>query len=340
VEQPNTSFADLGGVLFNSTLTTLIVWPAGQSGDYVIPASVTALADAAFEDCAQLVSVTIPTAVNGIGMATFRNCPSLISIEVSPSNSLYSSTDGVLFNKDKTLLLQYPCGKQGPAAVPASLTRLGPSDAFFGCSGVTGFTVDPASTIFSTLDGVLFSKDGSVLVRFPPGRAGAYEIPNGVTTMDGYAFSSCAGLTRVTAPATVATFGYASLASCGGLTGVYCEGNRPDFSGSVFSDSNPNVVVYYLPGTTGWGSTVADSPPVPAVLWQPQADLFTRTNGRFGFTVQGHPGSILVVEMSADLSAGKWIPVTSLTIDSTGIALFEDPEAIGSSSRLYRFRWP
>ena len=76
-------------------------------------------------------------------------------------NSNYCSVDGVLFNKDKTTLIQYPGGKQGAYTIPNSVTSIG-YEAFAGCS-VTSVT-----------------------------------IPNSVTSIEEYAFEGCTGLTSVT----------------------------------------------------------------------------------------------------------------------------------------------
>ncbi|MCL2013986.1 MAG: leucine-rich repeat protein [Oscillospiraceae bacterium] len=100
----------------------------------VLPASVKSIGMGAFEDCELLVSVTLPNGLNEIessvfagcvnllnikipggvtvlGNAVFADCESLISIEVEPQNSYYSSSDGVLFNKNKSILIFYPPGK-------------------------------------------------------------------------------------------------------------------------------------------------------------------------------------------------------------------------------------
>ena len=56
-------------------------------------------------------------------------------------NSNYSSQDGVLFNKDKTILIQYPGGKQGYYSIPTSVTSIG-DYGFYGCIGLTSLTCE------------------------------------------------------------------------------------------------------------------------------------------------------------------------------------------------------
>ena len=49
----------------------------------------------------------------------------LTSIVIAESNTVYSSQDGVLYDKAKTLLIQFPCGKTGGFTIPASVTSIG-----------------------------------------------------------------------------------------------------------------------------------------------------------------------------------------------------------------------
>ena len=97
-----------------------------------IPNSVTSIGTSAFSDCRNLTSVTIPNSVTKIGWYAFDECkrlghitiPESVTeigngaftsadyISVAEDNPDYTSIDGVLFNKDKTRLLQYPGGRE------------------------------------------------------------------------------------------------------------------------------------------------------------------------------------------------------------------------------------
>ena len=76
-----------------------------------IPDSVTSIGEGAFEICESLTNITIPDSVTSIGDLAFYGCDNLESITVDENNENYCSDNGVLFNKDKTILLQYPTGK-------------------------------------------------------------------------------------------------------------------------------------------------------------------------------------------------------------------------------------
>ena len=100
------------------------------SGAMAIPSiyegkPVTSIGDWAFYGCTKLTSATIPDSVTGIGYAAFSKCGSLKSIDVGEGNTEYSSEDGVLFDKNKTVLIHFPAGKGGHYTIPDGVTSIG-----------------------------------------------------------------------------------------------------------------------------------------------------------------------------------------------------------------------
>ncbi len=121
-----------------------------------IPDSVTTIGDWTFYSCTSLTSVTIPNSVTTIGDGVFCSCVSLTSITVNSNNEYYSSDEyGVLFNKDKTILIQYPVGNSRTSyTIPNSVTIIG-NYAFSGCYSLTNVTIQDSVTIIgdSAFDG-------------------------------------------------------------------------------------------------------------------------------------------------------------------------------------------
>ena len=114
----------------------------------IIPDSVTTISDYAFRYCG-LMSITIPDSVTTIGWATFANCYNLKSIIVDSNNQYYSSDEcGVLLNKYKTTLIQYPIGNERKDyTIPDSVTRIG-DWAFGECQSLTNVIIsDNVTTI-------------------------------------------------------------------------------------------------------------------------------------------------------------------------------------------------
>lgn len=109
----------------------------------------TSIGNQAFWFCNSLTSITLPSSVTSIGRddeQAFQYCDSLTSIEVDPANTTYSSEDGVLFNKDKTILVAYPGGGSAEYTIPSSVTSIG-SAAFSGCSSLTTITISDSVEI-------------------------------------------------------------------------------------------------------------------------------------------------------------------------------------------------
>jgi len=79
--------------------------------EVVIPPSVKTIGSKAFQSCTSLETINIPETVEEIGLFAFRYCRKLQAINVSDNNPNYTSVDGVLFNKDKSILICYPAGK-------------------------------------------------------------------------------------------------------------------------------------------------------------------------------------------------------------------------------------
>ena len=205
----------------------------------------------------------------GKGVTTcpaFSDCTNLQSISVSDLNPGFSSLDGVRFDKTRTSLLQYPLAKAGAYIIPdgvtnfdcvafascAHLTRVVIPDSvvsiersrgwydyvsfmipFTGCTSLTNIAVAPLNSCFSSRDGVLFDKDQTTLLAYPPGRTGSYEIPRGVRTIPLGPFGNCPGLTSLTIPDTLCTiegwlpygttFIQEVFLGCSGLTNIIVD---------------------------------------------------------------------------------------------------------------------
>ncbi len=86
---------------------------------------VTFIGNRVFADCRRLRSITIPQSVRGINIGAFNNCSSLEAIHVASGNANYSSQSGVLYNKDRSRLIQYPVRKKSASfSVPGSVVKI------------------------------------------------------------------------------------------------------------------------------------------------------------------------------------------------------------------------
>jgi hypothetical protein len=104
-------------------------------------------------------------------------------------------------------------------------------------------------------------------------------------------------------------------------------------------DNDKNTTVYYLPGTTGWGTNFLGR---PTALWNPtiQTSAGLRIqNGQFGFTVTGTTSIPVVIETTSDLTGGVWTPLQSCTL-TNGSIQFSDPQTGNYPQRFYGIGFP
>ena len=82
------------------------------------------------------------------------------------------------------------------------------------------------SSVYSSVDGVLFNKSQTTLIQYPGGKAGSYTIPDSVTNIGDYAFQYCTSLTSVTIPNSVTSIGEGRSKPAQALTASF-QGTLP-----------------------------------------------------------------------------------------------------------------
>jgi hypothetical protein len=93
---------------------------------------------------------------------------------------------------------------------------------------------------------------------------GSVVIPDSVTDIGTNAFDGCISLTNVTVGNGVISIELGAFANCASLASVYFQGSAPSAGFSLFIGDS-EATVYYLPGTTGWGTMFAGRPAVPFI---------------------------------------------------------------------------
>ena len=168
----------------------------------IIPNSVTSIGDDAFSWCNSLTSITIPDSVTTIGSYVFTYCEALNAINVNANNQNYCSENGVLFNKNKTKLIQYPSGKTDATyEIPNGVTNIG-DDAFYYCISLTKITI---SNSVQSVGNNAFSECISLA---------KITIPNSVTNIGSGVFSGCKELTSITIPNSVTSIKMNAFRGC------------------------------------------------------------------------------------------------------------------------------
>ena len=115
-----------------------IPWDELEIKKVVVKEGVTSLADYAFGWCEELSSVSLPKSLKSIGLYVF-NGTKLKGVKVAKGSKYFSTKDGVLFNKKKTVLYYYPTKKKGSSyTVPSSVKTIA-EGAFAGSEGLAGY---------------------------------------------------------------------------------------------------------------------------------------------------------------------------------------------------------
>ena len=168
--------------------------------DIILPDSVTSISDYAFQCCENLSCINIPKNVTNIGANAFSSCNQLSEINVDNDNSYYSSLNGVLFDKEQSILIAFPAGISSTYIVPEGVA-----------------SIEDYAFQYSNLNSVIIS-EGVVSIG-----ANAFEyceklnsviIPDSVTTIGRNAFYFCSNLMSITIPKNVTNIGRGAFIYC------------------------------------------------------------------------------------------------------------------------------
>ena len=229
VDPRNKNYSGLDGVLFNKSQTTLIQYPEGKAGAYMIADSVTSITVRAFYYCTRLTNIRIGNGITSVGNSVFGYCTSLTNVTISTS---VSNIEGV---------------------------------AFGGCANLQTITVDPHNADYSSLDGVLFNKSQTTLIEYPAGEAGAYTIPDAVTSIAVRAFYYCTGLTSIRIGNGVTNLGAGTFYGCANLASVTIANGITSIGDSSFEATGLTNVTIPNGVTSIGNSAFLDCPRLTSV---------------------------------------------------------------------------
>lgn len=212
----------------------------------VIDEGITSIGDETFYGCTELLTVSLPDTLTDLGFFAFGNCYNLQSINipvnlttafsecgleysynykeinVDSDNKLYSSVDGILFNKDKTELIKYPQMKTDKVyTVPDTVKKI--DDNAFRDNNYLE-TVNLSSSV-KEIEYYAF-KNCSALKNIDL---------NEVETIDENAFEKCISLKTVTIPKSVNYIGDNPFKECQALEKISVDSENSDFC--IYNDA-------------------------------------------------------------------------------------------------------
>ena len=173
---------------------------------------VTSIGLGAFRNCSALASLTIPGSVQSIGDWAFHNCSSLTSM-----------------------------------SIPSSVESIGQT-AFGGCLGLTSVHIADLAAWCNVSFGDFSSNPLAYAHHLYLGENEIKDlvIPGSVTSVGGYAFASCSGLTSVTIPGSVTSIGQSAFAGCSGLTSVTIPSSVTSIGDWAFASKSLMTVKSYI----------------------------------------------------------------------------------------------
>ncbi len=235
VSEDNSCYASLDGVLFNKSMTELILYAGETTENYTVPDGVEKIASYAFYCNDDFSSIEFPDSLLEIGEYAFYKCSSLTKIHFSEQLEIIGEdafaycdaiTELVLPDSLVTIesLAFYKCEALETVSVGSGLAVIAGSNPFSGDSSLKEISVSEDNSWFYTEDGVLFDKN-KTLICYPVAKSGtSYTVPDGTTAIGAWAFGSVvtsySKLESVVIPDSVVNIGDAAFCSCINLTNV------------------------------------------------------------------------------------------------------------------------
>lgn len=257
---------------------------ANFNGNVIISKGITEIGKASFNGANKITGVEIPDSVTLISDYAFQYCKSLTKIEIPGTvkkiGNWWGNVNGQIFNgcsNLKEVILEEgieeisgrafdSCSKVKEWKLPKSLKRIGPcafrnisveefnipenvesiAVTFISSSNLSRINVDSNNKYFTSVDGILFDKDSTRLIKYPENRDGnSYEVPNTVKTIDANAFISCKNLQTIVIADSVEKIGDSAFDGSklktinlgGGITNI---SNKPFYG--AWNLTNINVI--------------------------------------------------------------------------------------------------
>ena len=207
-----------------------------------LPKNLTGIYSGVFSGCTSLAEITIPDSVTEIGDSAFSDCTSLAELTI-PDGVTEIGYDAFCY-----------CTSLSKVKLPNSLTTIGYS-AFRGCINLTDITISSDNKNFSSVDGVLFSKDMSILLAYPAGNnRSTYTVPDSVTEIGNYAFYCCTSLSKVQLPNGLTKIGDSAFDRCENLTEIVIPDSVTEIGYSAFRDCKSLTEIVIPDSVTEIGS--------------------------------------------------------------------------------------
>ncbi len=214
----------------------------------IIENGVKSIGDGAFHKCKSMTGITIPNSVERIGVCSFMECNNLTDVVIP--NKIKAICPGSFCGCSSLTSIQIPnsveeigdeafldCSSLISIIIPSSVSLIEEA-AFACCNNLKEIIVINGNNYYCSDQGVLFNKEKTRLIQFPGGKAGKYQIPESVVSIENYAFIDSINLTSVLLPDGVTNIGIEAFSGCNGLTSIIIPNNVIDIGAGAFGYSS------------------------------------------------------------------------------------------------------
>lgn len=206
-----------------------------------LPQNIRKIKPKAFLDCVNLRRVTLPPTIEEIGLGAFSGCDALETIALE-RNANYTVVGGLLIDKKGKALMRATKSAANKCVIPREVSTIHARafersgiqtivlprnlkelarNAFLFCGKLESFEIDHHNELYTTMDGVLHSKDRKQLIRFPSGYATVnYIIEDTVTHIADGAFCGTANIETITFTSNLKSIGSRAFEYCRKLSSL------------------------------------------------------------------------------------------------------------------------
>ncbi len=227
VSADHASYASENGLLMNKAKDYIYAIPKGTA-TVTLPENIIStdrIRDAALINCPNLVTLNLSKNFNSFSIYyKFANCPKLAAVNANADCPDFKTVDGVLYNKNVTRIIFVPGAKTGAYTVPTTVNEIYDyafkdakkltsitfpknflntfdiDDRLGNCDSLTSLNFADTNKNYTTVNGIVYSKDMSSLLYVPNAKSGSYTIPDSVKSIESRAFYNCSKLTSIIFP--------------------------------------------------------------------------------------------------------------------------------------------
>ncbi len=222
---------------FTSTSTTCVITGVLDKtiSEIIVPSYVTSIKKGAFSDCNSLTSISLPFVGASLNETTYTYFGYIFGANAYNYNYAPISLKKVIIS-DGLIIDEYAfyrCDNLTSIKIPPSVTSIG-NNAFQGCSSLENISVDKNNANYSSQDGILYNKAKTEFIYIPKAISDKVSIPNTITGIGSYTFSSCSSLESIIIPDSVTSIGNYAFLDCTSLTSIIVPKSVTNIGNNAF----------------------------------------------------------------------------------------------------------